>query len=39
MKAHLDAHRSAMLSSTTPDTQRDAINNQMDAHSKAVLGE
>lgn len=39
MKAHLDAHRSAMLSSTTSDTQRDAINNHMDTHSKAVLGE
>ncbi|MFV0539307.1 MAG: hypothetical protein ACK5M3_18350 [Dysgonomonas sp.] len=39
MKAHLDAHRSSMLSTATSDTQRDAINSHMDAHSKAVLGE
>lgn len=39
MKSHLDAHRNAMLSTATSDTQRDAINNHMDAHSKAVLGE
>lgn len=38
-KAHLDAHRNAMLSTATSDTQRDAINFHMDAHSKAVLGE
>ncbi len=38
-KAHLDAHRNAMLSTATSDSQRDAINIHMDAHSKAVLGE
>ncbi len=39
MRAHLDAHRKAMLSTATSDIQRDAINIHMDAHSKAVSGE
>ena len=39
MKEHLNAHRNAMLTTATSDTQRDAINIHMDAHAKATLGE
>lgn len=38
MKAHLDAHRAAMLNSATSDAERSAINTHMDAHTQAAIG-
>lgn len=39
MKTHLEAHRNAMLSGATSDSQKQAINDHMNAHEKGVLGE
>ncbi|MCC8173107.1 MAG: hypothetical protein LIO65_01560, partial [Odoribacter sp.] len=39
MKAHLDAHRKAMLSTASTEAQKQHINFHMDAHEKAILGE
>lgn len=39
MRFHLKAHRNAMLSTSSSDFQKQAINHHMDAHEKMVLGD
>jgi len=39
LKMHLDAHRNAMLSTASTDSDKQHINLHMDAHEKAMLGQ